>query len=171
MMKEILYSHNEGINNKIRQKHYIPYLITNKGIKYEANRWYYNAYWGQFLKVISVKYDRYNVLQECYIKWEDDLYGLICTDLEIGSDYKIQYDHREIYKEEIINSDKVYTGAEIIYWFFMNNINCFNKKYKGFWRYIDNSSDHRIQDFNKYKITGNIDQKGNYINCKIIRIK
>ncbi len=171
MMKEISYSPNENINDKIRKKHYIPYLISNKNIKYEANRWYYNAYWGQFLKVISVKYDRYNVLEECYIRWEDDMYGLICTDLEIGSDYKIEKDYKEIYKENIINNDKIYTGAEIIYWFFINGITCFNKKYKGFWRFIDNSSDHRIYDFNKYKVVADIDNNKNYINCKIIRIK
>ena len=54
-----------------------------------------------------------------------------------------------VYKDNIVNSDKFYSGAEIVYWFFMNNINCSNEKYNGFWKYVDTHSAHRAPIFKK----------------------
>lgn len=170
MMKEIIYTTNNRINEMIKEKHIIPYVITSKDIKYEANRWYYNAYWGSTLRVISVKYDHNDNLEECYIKWEDGCYGLICTELEIWGDLRLEKDHKNIAESNIINDGKSYTGAEIIYWFFINEINCFNKKYKGFWKFVDGTSDHRISDYAKYRVVAD-EKNGNYINCRIIKIK
>ena len=102
--------------------------------------------------------------------WEDGNYGLICTDLELYKDYRLDKDHNNLHTVDIINSGKIYTGAEIIYWFFMNNINCFDPKYKGFWKFIDTYSQHRISDYNKYKIVADLNGKGYYTNCRIIRV-
>ena len=79
-------------NNKIRKRNLIPYRITSKNIKYETNRWYYNAYWNQIMKVTSVKYNDNGELEQCFVMWEDDLFGMICTDLDVNYDYKLEYD-------------------------------------------------------------------------------
>ena len=57
MIKSIIYTTSDITNNKIRRRNLIPYRITSKNIKYETNRWYYNAYWNQIMKVTSVKYN------------------------------------------------------------------------------------------------------------------
>lgn len=170
MTREIIYTNNKTMNEKIRRKHLIPYQINSPDIKYETNRWYYNDYWGSYFKVLRVKYNKYNILEECEVMWEDGNYGLICTDLELYRDYRLDKDHNNLHTQDIINSGKIYTGAEIIYWFFMNNINCFNPKYKGFWKFIDTYSKHRIYDYNKYKIVADLNGKQCYTNCRIIRI-
>jgi len=170
MMKKILYSPNKQLEEDIREKHLIPYKV-NRYVKYEVNRWYYSDYWRQCFKVLSVKYDSHEVLDNAYIRWDDYNYGLICTDL-CEQDLRLDKDYDEIYKRDIINSDKLYTGAQIIYWFFMNNIDCYNRKYKGFWKFVDSTSGHRLNDFAKYKISADIDEStGIYINCKITKEK
>lgn len=169
MNKNIIVTYNKKMEEKIRNKHLIPYKVS-PSIKYENGNWYYSDYWSQCFKVLEAKYTRYGVLKDCYIKWDDGNYGLICTDLDF-SDLKLVKDYKEIYNiDDIVNSEKVYTGAEIIYWFFIHNINCFNKKYKGFWKFVDTFSAHRISDFSKYMISGEL-VNDKYINCKIIKVK
>ena len=169
MIKKIFYTTSDQMENKIRNNHFIPYRV-NRYTKYEVNRWYYSDYWNQCFKILSVKYDNYGNLDNAYIYWEDKNYGLICTDL-CEQDLKLEKDYDELYKRDIINSDRIYTGAQIVYWFYMNNITCFDKKYKGFWKFIDTYSAHRINDFAKYKISGELNEKGIYINCRISKEK
>lgn len=169
MIPRIVYSNNPRMEEKIRNNHFIPYKV-NRSIKYEANRTYYSDYWNQYFKVLSVKYNKQGVLDNAEVFWEDKNYGLICTDL-CEYDLRLDRDYEKIYKHDIINSGKSYTGAQIVYWFFMNNINCFNRKYKGFWKFIDNFSAYRLNDYNKYIISGDINENGIYINCKITRVK
>ena len=169
MNKNVIVTYNKKLEEKIRNKHLIPYRVS-PSIKYENGKWYYSDYWGQCFRVLEVNYSRYGVLKDCYIKWDDGNYGLICTDLDFA-DLRIIKDYKEIYKlDEIVNSEAVYTGAEIVYWFFTHNINCFNKKYKGFWKFIDNFSAHRIADFSKYTVTADF-VKDKYINCRITKVK
>ena len=171
MIKSIIYTTSDITNNKIRRRNLIPYRITSKNIKYETNRWYYNAYWNQIMKVTSVKYNDNGELEQCFVMWEDDLFGMICTDLDVNYDYKLEYDRKKIYKQDIINSTQVFTGAEIIYWFFINGITYDNKKYKGFWKYVDLFSDHRLSDYNKYVISATyLEDKDIYVNCKVKRV-
>lgn len=170
MLKEIYYSNDKRLIEKCKRSKIIPYRVTPR-VKYEVNRWYYNDYWRQCFTVLSVSYDIDGFLKEVYIKWDDGNYGLICTDLDIN-DLRLERDHKGIYKQNIINSDKIYTGAEIVYWFFINGINCFNKKYFGFWKFIDTYSAHRISDYTKYKIVAIYDEENDkYNECKIIKIK
>lgn len=170
MTKEIFYTTDNNLIEKIKDKKLIPYRITPR-VKYESNRWYYNDYWRQCFKVISVAYDNNGFLQEAYIKWDDDNYGLICTELDIH-DLRLEKDYKCIHNENIINNDKKYTGAEIVYWFFINGINCFNNKYSGFWKFIDTFSAHRISDYARYKLIANYDEKNDvYKDCKVIRVR
>jgi len=170
MVKEVCYTNDQKMIDKLRKDKLIPYRI-NPRVKYEVNRWYYSDYWRQCFKVSSVAYDKMGNLVEAYIRWDDGYYGLICTDLDIH-DLRIEKDYKEIHNKDIINSDTIYTGAEIVYWFFINNINCYNKKYFGFWKFIDNSSAHRLSDYNKYKISAIYDkEKDIYKDCRITRIR
>lgn len=169
MIKEIFYSGNKRFMDKIRKEKIIPYRVTPR-VKYEANKWYYNDYWRQCFKIISVGYTNAGFLDEAYIKWDDGNYGLICTDLDI-CDFRLEKDRNKIYKDNIVNSDKFYSGAEIVYWFFMNNINCSNEKYNGFWKYVDTHSAHRLSDTTRYKVKAIYDEKTDtYKECKIIKI-
>lgn len=170
--KEIIYGglNCKSLNEKIRKNHYIPYRILTSDTKYEVNKRYFNAYWGSTFKVISVTYNDHGILEDCYIRWDDGNYGLICTDLDIAADLKLEYDYSKIYETDIINSGRDFSGAEIIYWFFMNKINCFNTKYNGFWKFVDNYSDYRISDYSRYKIIGSL-ENDIYKNCKILRVK
>ena len=170
MMSKVIYSPNGILEREINRKHIIPYRV-NRYIKYEVNKWYYSSYWRQCFRVLSVKYNSNGILEDAYIQWDDYNYGLICTDL-CDQDYKMEKDFYDIYNKDIINSDKSYTGAQIVYWFYMNNIDCFNRKYRGFWKFIDNTSKHRLNDFSRYKLCATVnEQTGFYNNCKIIKEK
>ena len=92
----------------------------------------------------------------------------ICTDIEVGYDYRVDKDFSEIYKKKtIVNDGCTYSGAEIIYWFFMNNITCFNRKYKRFWHLVDPYSLDRIDDNKMYILTADESPYGRYYNCQI----
>ena len=171
MQKEIIFTNNPVMNSRIKQKHLIPFHIDNRDVRYETNRTYYSGYWGECFKVLSVKYSNDGILEECYVCWENERYGMICSDLDVIEDLRLEKDYKEIYKRDIINSDKYYYGAEIIYWFYINGINSLNPKYKNFWIFIDNTSEHRIHDNCKYKLVAKEDKNGNYIGCKMYKKK
>lgn len=165
IMKEIIYSSNNKFENFLKNNNFIPYRVSPR-IQYENRKYYYSDYWGNIFQVLNVTYEN-NLLSNAYIKWEDGNYGLICTDLDFR-DYKLVKDKKNICNKDIINDNEYYTGAEIIFWFFKHNINCFNQKYKGFWKYIDSSSAHRLADNTKYKLSA-ILKNDIYTNCMIIK--
>lgn len=168
MASSIIYPYKQ-LESKIKVRHYIPYRI-NHSDKYEVNRVYYNAYWRQTLQVLDIGYYDDGSMDNAQVKWEDGCYGLICTDL-CSDDYLLVKDKKRINEViNIINTGKAYTGAEIIYWFWLHNINQFNGKYKMFWEWVDYFSDRRLQDRNKYLVYGT-ERDGIYINCKIYKVK
>lgn len=167
----ISYTHNTIIDTEIRKNHLIPHRVTRE-IPYRKNNIYYSSYWGSIFKVISVEYDSdTKEFLGAYIRYESNYYGMICSELNID-DYELEVDVKKIYKQNIINSNIPYSGAEIRYWFFVNQINGFNPVYRGFWKFIDNTSGHKIVDDNKYIVRADINPKtGNYINCIMKRVK
>lgn len=171
MGSSIIYSPmNRYIETKIKIRHIIPYK-TNRSTKYECSRVYYNAYWNMSFQVLSVKYDKDNNLDEAEVRWDDGCYGIICTDISPGEDYILVKDYKKAYqKKNIINTDDTYTGAEIIYWFYLQGASILDNKYKGFWEYIDYFSKNRIQDNNQYRVYGTL-RHGVWKNCKIKRMK
>lgn len=166
MTKEIVYTSNKRFEEILKRGYLVPYRV-NPRIKYETKKSYYSDYWNMQFQVLQVNYTEDDVLDNAYIKWEDGNYGLICTDLDYR-DLKLCRDTKDLKNTNIINSDKYYTGAEIVYWFYIHNINCLNMTYKGFWRYVDATSAHRLADNTKYKICG-VWNGSKYINCKIIK--
>ena len=158
-------------DNIIKKKHFIPYSISTTDTKFIEGKYYYISYYGKYFKVISVEYDENGIFDSAYVKWEDGYYGMYCTKLDINRDYILEVDTDEIYKEScIINNKKIYTGAEIKYWFFINDITAMNTIYTEFWKYVDSRSLAYIIDTNKYKLVAKVNTKGEYEDAKIIRI-
>lgn len=166
MVNQIFYGISKLLEKKIKNDHYIPFRVS-KGQKYVQYCRYYNEYWNMCFKVQSCHYNG-NELESVYVKSDDGNYQLFSTDL-VSSDYLLVRDDLKLYKRKIINTNRSYRGAEIIYWFYCNNITCFNPKYRGFWKYLDPTSAHRISDYNHYYIIGIEDENGIYTDCKIIK--
>lgn len=170
MASQVIYTSEKDLRNKIMLRHYIPYRVKRNS-KYEADHIYFNDYWGQMFKVIDVDYDKSGLLNYANIRWEDGCYGLFCTELTV-EDYIMKPDYRNIHKrKDIVNDNKIYTGAEIVYWFYTHDIDQFNHKYEGYWKWVDLFSDRRVQDYNHYKLYGKETNQGNYVNCRVIRVK
>lgn len=167
MNKYIMYTYNKQIDSLFKLKHFIPYKMS-PNIKYETGQMYYSDYWRDYFKTISVNYKN-NLLDNAYIKWHDGNYGLICTDPDYA-DYRLEKDKKELYKENcIINNNKVYSGAEIIYWFWIHNINSDNEKYNGYWKFLDKESGQKVSDYSQYKLFGKlINEK--FVACRLQKV-
>lgn len=169
MYKTISYG-NKKLEESIRTKHVIPYILGVKD-KYEKGNYYFSAFYGKIFKVLFVKYYNTGELEGAEIRHTDGLHAYMCTEIDPECDYLLIRDVKEIYnRKEIVNDGQIYTGAEIRYWFYMNNIDCFNRKYKGFWNYIDSYSPKRINDNDKYMMMAKYDRFGNYTQCRMCKI-
>lgn len=167
----ISYTFNESIDSEIRKNHLIPYRVT-RTTPYRKGGIYYSSYWGAIFRVLSVEYDdKTKEFLGAYIRYESNYYGMICSELSID-DYELDFDYKKLYKKNIINSNIPCTGAEIRYWFFSNKINGMNPVYRGFWKFIDNTSGHKISDHNKYIVLAKTNPvTGNYVECMMKRVK
>ena len=133
MYKNITYG-NHKLEKSIREKHVIPYSL-GRDDKYIKNMIYFNDFNQNTFKVLYVKYSENGELEGAEIRYDNGMHSYICTDIDPGYDYRIEKDFKNICdKSTIVNDGNVYSGAEIIYWFFINNISCFDRKYKGFWK-------------------------------------
>lgn len=161
----------ENLHKLIRSKHYIPYRILTSDTKLEIGKRYYIGYYRQTMKVISVEYDRYGILDYCYVRWDDGCYGSYCTDLSILDDYFIDVDIDNICKvDDILNSNSIYTGAEIKYWFFCNDITANTEKYKLIWGELDTFFNNSENDYIKFKISSTKNEDDMYDSLKIAKI-
>jgi hypothetical protein len=168
MYKTISYG-NKKLEEIVKSKHVIPYSLGKRD-KYEKGNYYFSGFYGKVFRVLFVKYYNTGELEGAEIKHSDGLHAYMCTDIDPDYDYRMIKDDNNLSdKSSIINDGKIYTGAEIKYWFFMNNIDCFNRKFKGFWKYLDTYSDKVIDDNARYMMTADTNHLGNYINCKLIR--
>lgn len=166
MDKNITYSDiNTDIDEKIKKKKVIPYSIF-PGDKFRKGKWYYSRFFNDFFKVLEVEYAEDGRLEEAYIISDKNRYSLITTDL-CTDDLILEKDSKNIYKSDIFNTNIPYTGAEIRYWFFIHDIDCFNQKYGNFWKYVDRYSEYCLDDRKKYRCYGNQDIEGNLINCRV----
>lgn len=166
MISNITYS-NQRFERKIRNKHLIPYRVFPSN-RYKIGRYYYNGFYDEIFKVDEVSYKN-NSLEFAMISYDDGRQSYICTQLDPVEDYRLEKDKNKIYNKDIINTGKAYTGAEIVYWFFINNITSLNKQFKGFWKFVDSTSAHRISDNSYYYLTADTNYLNIYINCKVIR--
>lgn len=77
--------------------------------------------------------------------------------------YELMNNNKNIHKEDIINTDNIYNGYEIKYWFYKN----WSKKLIDFSKYIKLDGTNPINDNKKYKVTA-VYINNLYRNCKII---
>jgi hypothetical protein len=166
----IRYTEHKKIDNEFKKYHLIPYRVIRE-TRYERKGYYYSEYWGSIFKVISVDYDNETgELQGAYIRYENGYCGMLCTELDIN-DYRLIKDTKSLHNTNIINSGEPYSGAEIVYWFFINKITGLNPIYRGFWKFVDINSAHRISDTANYIVTAEINPKnGCYVGCKMKRV-
>ena len=167
MRNIIVYSYDNSLERLIKRKRIIPYQV-NPGDKFIKGKWYYDTYYNSLFKVTEVKYNTGNILDYAITKSDEGYSSYITTPLSPYEDYIIDFDTKDIATMNIINSEKSFTGAEIRYWFFMNDINCFDPKYKYFWTYVDTYSNNKVADKQKYFLYAGL--KNNvYTKCRVIR--
>ena len=167
MRNIIVYSYDNSLERLIKRKRIIPYQV-NPGDKFIKGKWYYDTYYNSLFKVTEVKYNTGNILDYAITKSDEGYSSYITTPLSPYEDYIIDFDTKDIATMNIINSERSFTGAEIRYWFFMNDINCFDPKYKYFWTYVDTYSNNKVADKQKYFLYAGL--KNNvYTKCRVIR--
>lgn len=172
MVKIVYEDLYKNLDNIIRNKHMIPYKLQSTDTRFMPGKLYYIAYYRKSFKVLSTEYDETGRIDNIYVKWDDGCYGVYCTELDIYSDYILEPDTDFIYKERtLINNKKIYTGAEIRYWFYINDIDAFDEVHAEFWKYLDSNSNAYINDTTRYKLVGKMNSEGIYEDCKIIRVE
>lgn len=96
-----------------------------------------------------------------FIKFGKYMNACISYPLSYDNMYELLHNHDSIENEEIINSSKSYSGAEIKFWFIVKEIDFEDPLYKGFWPFLDDTSKSVVAD-NKYyfvKYDQNLRQK------------
>ena len=167
MHTKIWYSYDGALERKVKEYKIIPYRILPED-KYRVGKWYYIGYDNLLIKVTDVVYDQKRLDYIIY-RTNDGLRGTLTNPLTFGEDYIIKWDQNEVYKvDDIVNTDISYTGAEIAYWFFMNDIDIHNQKYKDFWGYVDTFSKHRIDDKKRYCLKAAKYNPEKYTRCRIV---
>ena len=167
MRNVIVYSFDNSLEKLIKRKKIIPYQV-NPGDKLMRGKWYYDLYYSTLFKVLDVKYKAGGILDYAITKSDEGYSSYISTQLSPYEDYIIDYDKSGLSEEIIINSEKSYTGAEIRYWFFMNDITCFDQKYRYFWTYVDSFSKNRVSDKQKYFLYATL-RNNVYSHCRVVK--
>ncbi len=129
----------------VKSSRYIPRKIReNEHLKM------YHRYWledyNEVAKVDDIFIENHT---EYYSIKYNSMYGCISNPVSVGT-YELLHNRDEIEKLNIINNSKSYTGAEIKYWFLINNIDISaNSQYAGFWSFLCQNSNNILID-NKY---------------------
>lgn len=143
---------------------YIPRRLR-KSEHLRLFRRYYRTYTNDCIKVYQIYYA--NNIEYYSVKYIDMMLGEITYPLNEDDTYELMKDKNDIaHKDNIINDDNKYTGAEIRYWFFVGN-RLENPMYERFISYILPYSQNSICDNKTYYIKASlIDKK--YTDCKLI---
>mgnify|MGYP003405529749 CR=1 FL=1 len=85
-----------------------------------------------------------------FIKYNNGkLFGVISHPIT-DTIYELLHDYDEIEKVNLINSNKSYSGAEIKFWFVINNINFKDQKYDGFLSFLNANSKNIISEIHAF---------------------
>ena len=168
MQSRIWYTGSGRLEKMIKEKGVIPHSIF-PGEKLIRNHHYYDFMYNKIYRVISAEYKN-GEFEGAYIKNDDNTYAWIVDLPNPSYDYYITYDKLNMWKKEIINTGKSYTGAEIRYWFFRNDIDMFNETYAVFWKYVEQSGNDAIEDKFFYRLIGKKDENGIYTDCRVERV-
>ena len=145
----------------IRKNKYIPRKVRdNEHLKL------YHRYWLEdYNEVVKV--------DDIFITRSIEYYSIICKSMVscISAPvpkytYELLHNKECIEKVDLINSEKSYTGAEIKYWFLMNNIDLeFGSQYAGFWSFLNPCSKNLLIDNKFYYVSYNIERRQK---CQVI---
>jgi len=169
MQIKLSYTNDGKLEDLIRDKKIIPHKVMPRE-KFIVGEKYYDGFSRYIYKVLSVEYNEDGTFEGVQIKTDEGNYCWIASELDPSSDYYITYDIYNICNIEIINNKHIYSGAEIRYWFFINNITVMNRKYACFWPYIDPTNPGSIDDAFTYILSASTDEYGNYIKPRIVRM-
>jgi hypothetical protein len=164
MLIDSIYPKHVAEYISISKNNYIPrHIKENEHLK-QFHR-YLDIYDNFPFKVEEVQYisdtEYYNV------RYPDYLYAEIPFPLSSYYIMELLHDNNGIESlDNIINSRKSFTGAEIKYWFFIHRIDIEDKKYCGFWSFINPNSKNVISDDKYYFIKGDYEDDM-YKKCKI----
>lgn len=145
----------------IRKNKYIPRKVRdNEHLKL------YHRYWLEDYNDV-VKVD------DIFITRSVEYYSIRCKSMAgcipapvPNYTYELLHNKGRIEKVDLINSKKSYTGAEIKYWFLMNNIDLeFGSQYAGFWSFLNPCSKNLLIDNKFYYVSFNIKRRQK---CQII---
>lgn len=143
-MKKHIYS--EALEEEVINTRYIPRKFReNEKLKL------YHKYWvpefGGTIKVHEIEY--INGVPYYFIKFARNMSANITYPCNYTDMYELLHNYDNIEKENIINSSKSYSGAEIKFWFIVNKIDFDDPQYRGFWSFLDDTSMSVVAD-NKY---------------------
>lgn len=169
MQSRIWYTDSGRLEKMVKEKNAIPHKIF-QGEKLIRNHHYYDFMYNKIYRVISADYNKDGEFEGAYIKNDDGTYAWIADLPNPFYDYYITFDKIKLWKKEIINTNKAYSGAEIRYWFYRNDVDIFNKQYAVFWKYISQSGDDAIDDRFFYTLYGKKNKKGVYTECQVNRM-
>ena len=137
--------------NIIKKSHYIPRLLKHTE-KLKFHHKYYLEEYGlcnviDIFKIDNTEY--YTII--CNGKKH------ICLSYPLNNDFtrnfELLIDYGKIAKDNIINNKKYYTGAEIRFWFIVNNLPIWmNGIYNEYMKYLCRNSKYSIIDNMKYRV-------------------
>ena len=145
----------------IRKNKYIPRKVRdNEHLKL------YHRYWledyNEVVKVDDIFITRY--VEYYSIRYKS---MVSCIPAPVPKyTYELLHNKEHIEKVDLINSEKSYTGAEIKYWFLMNNIDLESgSQYSGFWSFLNPCSNNLLIDNKFYYVSYNIERRQK---CQVI---
>lgn len=166
MISRVIYSN--GLDRCIKENYNIPYRLHQKA-RYRNKCWYWLEHERDVFKVEEVLYEFDGpapTLNHVILRSSNGYMSWICTDLTTY-DFFIERDIYNIRNQKIINSNKSFSGGEIEYWFFMNEISLNSNKYKNFAKYLNPRSCYKLEPFKYYYICAR-ESKGSYRNIEFI---
>ena len=145
----------------IRKNKYIPRKVRdNEHLKL------YHRYWLEDYNEV-VKVD--DIFITRYVEYYSIIYKSMvsCIPAPVPKyTYELLHNKECIEKVDLINSEKSYTGAEIKYWFLMNNIDLESgSQYAGFWSFLNPCSNNLLIDNKFYYVSYNIERRQK---CQVI---
>lgn len=135
-------------------------LIPRK-IYYEEKLKLYHKYFIPIYGSEVIKVENISTIYETeyyFIRYGNKMNGCLSYPIYRNS-YELLHNDNNIGDSEIINSNIAYSGAEIKFWFFINNIDFDKEEYKGFYSYIDPKNIKSIYDNKYYLVKYNPDDE------------
>jgi hypothetical protein len=161
MKSKLLYP--VGLCEFLRNNRYIPRRVKEQE-HLKTHHKYYSIDMNRYFKVLDV-YQIGNI--EYYsIRYSNTMQAEISYPIT-DEIYELLTDFSCIKNKAIINCGEYYSGAEIRYWFFSNNIDLNEKDYYGFWGFLDSNSKSKIIDEKRYVIRTDY-ENGIHKNVRVI---